>query len=264
MLAEAIVARMGHDFNTYFEPFLGGAALLLHLEPEHAVCSDINPELVNFYHVVQNEVEGLLNEIHDNYLPFHGQDFYYHVRSLDRDAEQFGRMTPVERAARFIYLNKTCFNGLWRVNRQGFNNVPWGRHDNLNLWNENNLMNVHNYLMNNDIDILHADYTVTAHMAEEGDLVYFDPPYDDDRQEGFTDYAADGFTRQNQTELRDLCNELVDNGVQVAVSNADTTFIRELFDDARYHIYDDIVARRSIGARAENRGKVNELLIIGG
>lgn len=263
-LTEAIVARTGLNFNHYIEPFLGGGAMLLFIAPEHAVCSDINEELVNFYQVVQADVDGLMAEIHQNYLPNHGQEFYYHIRALDRNPVAFHQMMPVQRAARFIYLNKACYNGLWRVNRQGFNNVPWGRRDRLNLWDEDNLLDVHGYLAGNDVQIIHQDYAVTARMAEEGDLVYFDPPYDDERQVGFVDYSANGFTRQNQAELRDLCDELVDRGVRVAVSNADTLFIRELFADERYVIHDDIEARRNIGARAENRGNVRELLIIGG
>lgn len=262
-LVDAIIAYTGRDFDTYIEPFLGGGAMLLALEKEHAICSDINGELVNFYHIVRDDVEGLIAEINDNYIPNHSQEFFYHIRGLDRDIENFALLTPTQRAARFIYLNKTCYNGLWRVNRQGFNNVPWGNHVRLNLWDENNLLEVHRYLANNDVEIIQSDYQETARMAQPGDFVYFDPPYDNVRQAGFVDYSAGGFTRDDQTELRDLCNELVDRGVSVAVSNSDTDFIRELFDDARYVLHDDIQALRSIGSRAADRQFVTELLVVG-
>lgn len=261
-LAQAICAHIGREYNHYYEPFLGGGAMLFHIAPEQAICSDINAELVNFYNVVKNNVEELHYEITHNYLPNHSKNFFYQIRALDRDAELFSQMTNVQHAARFIYLNKACYNGLWRVNQHGFNNVPWGRRDRLNIWDEENLVQVHNYLANQKIQILHQDYSVTARMAQANDLVYFDPPYDDERQAGFVDYSVNGFTRQNQIDLRDLCNELVDRGVTIAVSNADTTFIREIFNDARYNLYDDILAQRSIGSRAAYRQRVNEILIV--
>ena len=263
-LAEAIVAHTGRQFNRYVEPFLGGAAMLLHLAPPHAICSDINVELVNFYQVVQHQVDELWHEININYLPHHAEEFFYHVRKMDRDPRTMDAMTPMQRAARFVYLNKTCYNGLWRVNRHGQNNAPWGKYQHPTILDEANLMAVHQYLSENDVKILQADYAVTARLAEAGDFVYFDPPYDDEKQAGFVGYSAGGFTRANQADLRALCDELVDRGVHVAVSNADTPFIRQLYADERYRIYDDLRARRNIGANAERRGVVCELLIEGG
>lgn len=262
-LVKSIIAHTGKEFNSYIEPFVGGGAMLLYLQPEHAICSDTNEELINFYRVVQNDVDGLIEEIESNYIPNHNQEFFYKIRRLDRDVCSFNRMTSTQRAARFVYLNKTCYNGLWRVNRQGFNNVPWGRHVALNIWNKTNLMNVHNYLSSNDVCFFHSDYKAVSRLAGEGDFVYFDPPYDAEEQNGFVDYCKKGFNRENQIELRDICNELVDIGAKVAVSNADTQFIRDIFTDERYRLFDDLQAQRSIGSCASYRQKVNELLIVG-
>lgn len=261
-LTEAIVAHTGQEYNRYFEPFLGGGAMLLYLAPKQAICSDVNEELINFYNVVKNNVEELIHEIAINYVPNHSSDFFYARRNLDRNMDIFAVMTNVERAARFLYLNKTCYNGLWRVNRQGYNNVPCGNYVNLNILDETNLHDVHNYFLDNDIQINHADYSETVQLANEGDLVYFDPPYDDENKNSFVDYSVNGFTRNNQVELRDVCNELVDRGVKVAISNANTAFMRELYSNERYQLFDDIQARRNIGATAAHRHQVNELLIV--
>lgn len=261
-LAEAIVNHFVKDYNKYYEPFIGGAAILLYLAPKHAVCSDINEELINFYNVVQNDVEELISEVNDKYIAKHSKEFFYQVRAYDRDTHFFSSMNPVQRAARLIYLNKSCFNGLWRENSHGCNNVPWGYHDKVTLWDLNNLMEVHDYLSKNQVEFVKADYREIALKAIKGDLVYFDPPYDNEKNEGFVSYNAQGFTRGNQRELRELCDNLVDRGVHVVVSNADTTFMEELFTDERYTLFTDINAHRSIGSLAQYRKRVNELLVV--
>lgn len=119
-----IISIIGNEFKNYYEPFVGGGAVLFALEAKNAKCSDINDELINFYNTVKTNPNELINELENNFLPYHSSEFYYKVRKLDRDSIKFNSLTQIQRAARFLYLNKTCYNGLWRVNRNGQNNVP--------------------------------------------------------------------------------------------------------------------------------------------
>ena len=241
--ATQIAGFLGEVKGTYYEPFLGGGALLLHMCPEHAVCSDINPELINLYNVVKNDVDTLIDLLKKEFVPNHSKAFYYEVRGWDRDINEYVQITPIRRAARFIYLNKTCYNGLWRVNRDGMNNVPFGRYKCPTILLEEDLRQASAYFREKDTNFIVSDYKVLAQQAVKGDTVYFDPPYDiEPGQSEFVSYTASGFNRKDQEELKELCDLLVDRGVKVGISNSNTTFIRSLFASDKKHLSEAVHA----------------------
>ena len=261
-----ITDLLGNNFNNYYEPFVGGAAILLYMEPHNAHCSDINEELINLYNVVKNSPEELIEELRP-YVNRNDSVSYLNIRGLDRVPMAFNQLTPVERAARFMYLNHTCFNGIWRVNRNGQNNVPFGRYKNPKILAEEEIREASRLFNSNNITFEVNDYQTVARRAKAGDLVYFDPPYDvEEGQNGFVGYTAGGFNRTNQRELKELCDELIQRGVTVGISNSNTKFIRELYSDDPYHFYklhDELKVRRTIGAKNESRREMTELFILG-
>lgn len=261
-----IAELLGNDFNNYYEPFVGGAAILLYMESHNAHCSDINEELINLYNVVKTDPEGLITELRP-YVNMNNSENYLTIRGLDRIPVLFNTFTPVQKAARFMYLNHTCFNGIWRVNRKGQNNVPFGRYVNPKILAEEEIREASRLFNENNISFEVNDYKVVANRAQAGDVVYFDPPYDvEEGQNGFVGYTAGGFNRDNQRELKELCDELIQRGVTVGISNSNTTFIRELYSDDPYHFYelhDELKVRRTIGAKNESRREITELFILG-
>jgi DNA adenine methylase len=239
----------------YFEPFIGAAALLLALRPEQAVIGDQNGELVNCYVVVRDRLPELLTTLqrHRN-----EEDYYYEVRQWDRH-EDFGQRSEVERAARLIFLNKTCYNGLFRVNSRGEFNVPFGRYRNPKILDLEALTAVQDYLRSNQIQITSGDFQETVRSANAGDFIYFDPPYDPlTTTASFTGYGAGGFDRLSQVRLRDTFVDLHRCGCYVLLSNSDTEFIRELYEGFEICSID---ASRAINSNPLKRGKVSEVLI---
>lgn len=265
--ANQIANLLGEIEGTYYEPFLGGGAMLLHLAPDRAACADINPELINFYQVVKTNADGLINTLEAEFIPFHNKSFYYEVRGWDRDSKQYSHLDPVRRAARFLYLNKTCYNGLWRVNKDGMNNVPFGRYKKPTILLKDDILAASKYFSHNNITFLECDYKDLVSRATAGDTVYFDPPYDIEAgQSEFVSYTASGFNRQDQKELKALCDDLIERGVTVAVSNSCTQFIRELYVSDKEHIYELNLIEpfsRTIGSKPASRKKTTEFLIIG-
>lgn len=264
---EQIIKVIGCDCNNYFEPFLGGAAVLYKINAEHYYCSDINEELINFYNVVKTDCDSLIKELKTNFIPNHSKTFYLRIRNLDRNRDDFLQLSSVYRAARFIYLNKTCFNGLWRVNSKGENNVPMGDYKKPSILDEKNLKAAESFFNNHKITFLHCSFEDCVKKAKAGDLVYFDPPYDvEEGQNSFTEYAKSGFNRNSQKQLKKLCDKLILKGVRIAISNSDTKFIRDLYSGDEYityNIYNKIISNRTIGASTDSRRKVTELLIVG-
>lgn len=265
--ATQIAGFLGDVEGTYFEPFLGGGAMLLHIAPSHAVCSDINPELINFYDIVKRDVDSLIDLLKTEFVPNHSKAFYYQIRGWDRNKEEYANIDPVRRAARFIYLNKTCYNGLWRVNQDGMNNVPFGRYKRPTILLEEDLRQAAQFFRENDICFFECDYKELVAKAQKGDLVYFDPPYDVEAgQSEFVSYTAAGFGRQDQEELKKLCDSLIDRGVKVGISNSNTQFIRALYASDKKHSYElnEIAPfSRTIGSKPSSRKKTTELIIIG-
>ena len=246
------------EFDTYYEPFVGGGALLFELSPKKAVINDSNEELMNVYNVLCNEEKfkkmcNLLN----SYETKHSEEFYYNIRNKDRSKTAFNRLSDYTMAARTIYLNKACFNGLYRVNSKNEFNVPFGKKTHVNTYEGSNLITVSNYLTMNDVKILSVDFEEAVKDAKKGDFVYFDPPYDSDTK-SFTSYTETGFDKSEQTRLARVFKELDKKGVYVMLSNHSTVLVNELYKD--YHIY-TIEAKRNINANGKKRGKVEELII---
>lgn len=244
------------NFNgTYYEPFVGGGALLFNLQPKKAIISDSNSELINCYQVVRDFLGELIEElkVHQN-----EEGYYYSIRDWDR-REEYKQKTPVQRASRIIYLNKTCYNGLFRVNSKGHFNVPFGRYKVPNILDINVLKAVSKYLKESQIQILNQDFQKTVQNAQKGDFVYFDPPYDPvSETSSFTSYDVNGFDREEQKRLKETFDVLDKKGCYVLLSNAYTNFIQDLYKD--YNL-SRISATRAINSNALKRGKIDEILV---
>ena len=245
-------------FDKYYEPFVGGGAFLLRLAPKTAVINDSNSELINTWNVVKNDLVNLSmllknHEINDS------KEYYLAIRGVDRTRD-FLSMSDTERAARFIYMNKAGYNGLWRVNSHGQNNVPYGQHKKLNLVTDS-LSSVSSYLNRADIEVRNSDYRKSVSDANRNDFVYFDPPYIPVNQtSSFTGYTQDGFGLIQQEQLRDLALELAERGVKVMLSNADVPLIKDLYSNKVFKVH-HVVANRFINSKASSRGKVGEVII---
>lgn len=244
-----------HNYQTYYEPFIGGGALLFTLQPKKAVINDSNAELINCYKVVKDSVDELIDD-----LEFHknNDEYYYAIRDWDRE-ESFQHKTPVQRASRIIFLNKTCYNGLFRVNSQGQFNVPFGRYKNPNILDKAVLKAVSKYLNDNEITILNLDFQEAVKDARKGDFVYLDPPYDPvSDTASFTGYDVNGFNKDEQIRLKETFDNLNKQGCKALLSNAYTDFIKELYKDYKQT---KILAIRAINSNAQKRGKVDEILV---
>ena len=196
-------------FNTYFEPFVGGGAVLFELQPKQAVINDINKELINLYSVIQNNVEELIDKLSDANVYSNTSECYYRIRELDREPKEYNKLTGIDRAARILYLNKTCYNGLYRVNSMGEFNSPFGSYKNPNIVNEITLRAVHKYFNESNIKFLNGDFEKTVKNAKKDDFVYFDPPYAPiSKTSNFTGYNESGFGENEQIRLKELCDTL--------------------------------------------------------
>ena len=246
------------DFDTYYEPFVGGGAFLFELSPKKAVINDYNKELMNAYECIkdENKLELIWKEL-NKYETNHSEDFYYEIRNLDRDKKKFNKIPDYKRAARTIYLNKACFNGLYRVNRNNEFNVPFGKKDKVNTYDGQNLGIVHCILNFNDINISSLDFADAVKTAKKGDFIYLDPPYDSDTNI-FNDYTENGFGKEEQERLAKTFKELNDRGCYVMLSNHNTKLINELYKDFNKYI---IKAHRNINSNGKKRGKVEEVII---
>ena len=246
------------EYDTYYEPFVGGGALLFELTPKKAVINDLNEELMNVYNCLCNEEKfkkmcNLLN----HYEAEHSEEFYYEIRNKDKNKNAYNRLSDYTKAARTIYLNKACFNGLYRVNSKNEFNVPFGKKTKINTYEGSNLITVSNYLTMNDIKIQSVDFEESLKTAKKGDFVYIDPPYDSDTST-FNNYTEDGFGKEEQRRLAQVYKDLDKRGVYVMLSNHNTTLINELYKDYHIHI---IEAKRNINANGKKRGKVEEVII---
>lgn len=241
--------------STYYEPFIGGGAVLLNQQPKKAVINDYNAELINVYAVVRDQVEELIEDLatHKN-----ESDYFYSIRVQDRE-EGFDQLSSLKRASRVIYLNKTCFNGLYRVNSSGEFNTPFGRYKNPNIVNESVLRAVSKYLQNNNIELISGDFEDALKGARRGAFVYLDPPYDPiSKSSNFTGYVEGGFGVDQQERLRDVCVKLHEKGVKFLLSNSATPLIKNLYKD--FEII-EVGAKRHINSVASKRGEVTEVLV---
>lgn len=242
----------------YYEPFVGGGAVLFNLKPTKAIVGDLNKELITLYKVIKNNPKELISKLieHESY---HCEEYFYKIRSLDRQ-ENFAYLPDIDIAARMVYLNRTCFNGLYRVNKQGYFNSPIGRtpKSTPNIVMRDRILEMTDYFNNNDIVFLNKPYYEVVETTKAGDLVYFDPPYDYGEGEGFTAYTLNCFSKEDTFKLRNLCDGLTKKGVKVVISNNETPFIEELFSE--YQI-EKVDANRMINCKADNRGSGKEVII---
>lgn len=256
-IIEHISIHLPKIFSTYLEPFLGGGAVLFKLQPKRAVVNDINNELINIYEVIRDRVEELIEDLkqHRNEA-----DYFYEIREKDRDKSRYHKLTSVQRASRIIYLNKTCYNGLFRVNKAGEFNTPFGSYKNPNIVNEITLRAVSNYFNKTNIKFTCRDFEEAVKGARKGAFVYLDPPYDPvSDTAGFTGYNKGGFDRDEQIRLKKTCDRLNEKGVKFLLSNSATEFIRDLYSDYRIEV---IQAKRAINSKADKRGEIDEVLVM--
>ena len=250
------------SYRRYIEPFLGGGAVFFHLQPREALLGDRNELLIEVFQVVQRQLDELVAAL-DRHQP-HAADgaYYYRLRAADP-----GLMSPVERAARFIFLNKTCYNGLYRVNRQGRFNVPFGRYKTPpQVYNAGNLRAAASHLAGATLRV--ADFAETMADAGQGDLVYLDPPYDPlSATANFTGYTANSFGQGEQERLMEAFRAASGRGAKVILNNSDTEFVRSLYRDVAITVAPVITVtpvaglRRAINSNPAKRGGATELVI---
>ena len=246
------------EFNVYYEPFVGGGALLFELSPKEAVINDYNEELMNVFNCIKDadKFTKMCTEL-NRYEVNHSEEFYYEMRSKDKEKAKFAKMPDYKRAARTIYLNKACFNGLYRVNKNNEFNVPFGKKNKVNTYDGQNLGIIHSYLNFNKVTIQSIDFEESVKTAAPGDFIYFDPPYDSETNT-FNDYTENGFGKEEQVRLARVYKELSDKGCYVMLSNHNTTLVKELYKDYNIHV---IEAKRNINSNGKKRGKVEEVII---
>ena len=248
-----LLKNMPKSYNRYFEPFIGGGALFFELQPDNAYISDMNEELINLYSVVRDNVYELIDDLSKHEV---SKEYFMDIRNIDRSKE-YQKWSSIQKASRFIYLNRTCFNGMYRVNSKGEFNVPFGHYKNPRIIDENNLLNCSELLKKTEIKC--EDFSEILIKVKKGDFVYFDPPYVPlNETSSFTSYTKDGFDIDMQFKLRDVCDELDSMGVKFLLSNSDTKLVNELYSNYETK---KVFASRQINANADGRGKITEVLV---
>lgn len=251
------------SFRRYIEPFVGGGSVFFHLVRQgrlagpDGVLIDSLDELINCYSMIQNHVDDLIAELQQHEPHKHDKEYFYAVRAWDR-TPGYAQRDRIKRAARFLYLNRTCYNGLYRVNRRGEFNVPFGRHHNPTICAADNLRAVSRALQG--VALLAGDFTRCLEAAAAGDFVYLDPPYDPlSSTANFTSYTSDDFGAADQRRLADLFRELDRRGCYVMLSNSSTPFIREIYEGYEQV---EVQAIRAISSKGDARGPIPELLVM--
>lgn len=256
-LLSDIMPLIDKNCSTYVEPFIGGGAVFFELQHKNAIINDFNEELINVYLTIRDFHDELIKElkIHETN---NSESYFYDTRAMDRSVEYLN-MSNIKKAARIIYLNKTCYNGLYRVNSSGQFNSPYGKYKNPNIVNATVIKAMSKYLQSEKIVIKHGDYKDTLKGLRSGVFVYLDPPYMPvSSSSSFTGYTENGFSYEQQVELKKECDKLKAKGISFVQSNSDCGEIRELYSEYDIRI---VKAKRSINSNALKRGEVNEVLI---
>ena len=246
------------SFGRYVEPFAGGGAVFFHLSnmqrlPDRSFLFDHNEELINVYLVVRDQLDTLIKKL-EKHQKNHCKEYFYEIRELDRKGY---KISDLERAARFIYLNKTCYNGLYRVNRNKQFNTPIGSYKKPNIFNQNALELASFALQ--DVLLKVTDFRELTQFADAKDFFYFDPPYDPiSETANFTAYTANSFQKQDQKDLARVFMELTEKGCFCMLSNSDTAFIRELYQNFNIHT---VYAKRAINSNGSKRGSIQEVVV---
>lgn len=257
---------------TYIEPFLGGGAVFFSEEPNNAIINDLNEDLMNAYKIIKSEKYEELINLLDEHAKKYKEDpdeHYYEVRAWDRENAWPQNHSDVERAARMIFLNRTCYNGLYRVNSKGQFNTPIGRYKNPTICDRINIKEIHDYLSSpdNKITIKNESYEGAIRMAKDGDVIYIDPPYDYEDYDGFTKYQMSGFTFNDFVKLKEECDKAIDKGAFVIISNNATEKVKNLFaQDPKYKIYYDVnefATLRTINCNGDGRKTGKEAIFWG-
>jgi len=259
-LIPEIEKHLPEKFSSYFEPFLGGGALLFHLLSENknlkGYVSDLNSDLILAYVTIRDNLDGLLKSLqkHSNNYFSDSKSYYYSVRESNPKSQ-------IEKVSRLLFMNRTCFNGLYRVNSKGKFNVPLGRYSNPNIVQEENLRSVNQFLNHNKIIIKCQDFSSTVEKVKKGDFVYFDPPYQPvSKTANFTSYTNGNFGLNDLKRLSKVSNQLAKKGVNVLLSNSSSKQVRELFSSKDWKIF-EIEANRAINSDSNKRTGHSEFLI---
>lgn len=255
-LLPQILPLIPKRMSAYCEPFLGGGAVLFALQPRRALVNDLNQDLITVYRVIKENADALIEHLsrHEN-----TPEYFYRIRDLDRDREAYAALSDVEKASRLLYLNKTCYNGLFRVNASGAFNSPYGHYRRPNIVNEQTIRGVSRYFNSCDIAFFSEDFAAVLDRVPRGGFVYLDPPYDPvSDTASFTGYNRGGFGREEQVRLKACCDALTARGVKFLLSNSATPFIRELYSS--YHV-SIVQARRAVNSVASRRGAIEEVLV---
>lgn len=257
---------------TYIEPFLGGGAVFFSLQPKKAIINDLNEDLINAYKIIKSDdYLELIKRLKNFSVEYQKSpdEFYYDVRAWDRTRNWMNEHDNVDRAVRMIFLNRTCYNGLYRVNSKGQFNTPIGRYRNPLICDETNIKEIHEYLNNpeNHIEIMNGSYEDAITKAKDGDVIYIDPPYDYEDDDGFTKYQMSGFSFEDFQKLKEKCDKAVDKGAFVIISNNATTKVMKLFEqDPKYKIFYDpncFASLRSINCKGDDRRTGSEVIFWG-
>ena len=243
------------NYNKYIEPFIGGGALFFYLLPKKAILNDINTDLINSYRIVKDNVNDLIKHLkhHKN-----ESDYFYEVRGVDRNPEIYNKMSDVEKASRIIYMNRCCYNGLYRVNSKGQFNTPFGKYKNPTFCDVKNLKAVNLALQN--VKLTNKSFECILEFAEKDDFIYFDPPYVPvSDSANFTSYTKENFGPKDQIKLYELFKTLDEKGCKVMLSNSYSEFILDLFKE--YNI-EYLQAKRAINSNASKRGAIKEVLVL--
>lgn len=254
-LIDKIKQNMPLEFNRYFEPFVGGGAVFFELKQKNSFINDYNHELTNLYEIVKINPIALIKDLKTH---INTEEYFYGMRMLDRDAVLYKKLSKVKRASRFVYLNKTGFNGLYRVNSKGQHNVPYGRYVNPKIVDIENIMSCSSLLQTTIITT--GDFENIKDYVQAGDFVYLDPPYVPlNTTSSFTSYTDQGFSENMQIRLKYFCDYITSIGAYFMLSNSYTDFILSLYDGYEIKI---VEANRALNCKASGRGKINEVLVM--